>query len=226
MSTGATFLAASAVNHSQAFASQSTQPPITVSNYLMDRTQALFDGTAKIEGTDATFVQGPIGDLNTAAFTGSGKNEIAELGLHPFMLAHANEGFRDYALLPVFLLRQFSHKSVYVRTDAGITNPEDLRGKRIGTPGYSSTSLTWIRGILEDEYGLKPAEVEWVVAVQDSSASEAGNLSDQEALLPRGITVTSGTPGLDESELLLTGEVNALFHTINARGLFAGRPAH
>jgi 4,5-dihydroxyphthalate decarboxylase len=186
--------------------------PITVSSYQLDRTQALFAGSVKISGTDATFVEGVIGDMNTAAFTGQGQNEITELGLHPFMLAHANEGFREYALLPIFLLRQFRHKSVFVRTDAGITRPSELRGRRIGTPGYSSTSLTWIRGIFEDEYGLKPSDVEWVVAAQDSSAKEAGKISAQENRLPDDIAVSTGTPGLDESELLLSGEVDALFH--------------
>jgi 4,5-dihydroxyphthalate decarboxylase len=219
---GATLLAAPAIIRSQAFANQSTHLPITVSSYLLDRTQALFNGTVKIEGTDARFKQGAIGDMNTAAFSGSGQNEISELGLHPFMLAHANDGFREYALLPVFLLRQFRHKSVFVRADAGIAKPEDLRGKRIGTPGYSSTSLTWIRGIFEDEYGLKPTEVEWVVAAKDSSAKEAGKISEQEIMLPSGITATSGTPGLDESELLLAGEVDALFHAATPAAYLQG----
>lgn len=219
---GATFLAAPAIIHSPAFADLSSLLPITVSSYLLDRTQALFDGTVKIEGVDATFEQGAIGDMNTAAFSGSGQNEISELGLHPFMLAHANDEFRDYALLPVFLLRQFRHKSVFVRSDAGITKPEELRGKRIGTPRYSSTSLTWIRGIFEDEYGLKPNEVEWVVATKDSSAKEAGKISEQETMLPKGISVTSGTLGLDESELLLTGEVDALFHAATPTAYLQG----
>ena len=191
--------------------------PITVSSYLLDRTEALFDGRVSIEGAQATFVADAIGDMNTTAFSGEGTREITELGLHPFMLAHANEQFRDYALLPIPLLRQFRHKSVFVRADSGIQTPEDLRGRRIGTPGYSSTSLTWIRGIFEDEYGVKPAEVTWVQSVEDSSAGEAGNISAQEQRVPDGITVATGTPGLDESDLLLAGEVDALFH--------AGTPA-
>jgi len=178
----------------------------------------------QIEGTEATFVQGAIGDMNTAAFTGTGQNEISELGLHPFMLAHANDGFRDYALLPVFLLRQFRHKSVFVNTSAGIRTPQDLRGRRIGTPGYSSTSLTWIRGIFEDEYGLKQSDVEWVVSAKDSSSAEAGGTSAQESLLPDGITITMGKPGMDESELLLSGEVDALFHAATPTAVVQGDP--
>ena len=219
-----TFLAAPALIGSKALANTTNDLPITVSSYRLDRTQALFDGSVKIKGTNATFVADAIGDMNTAAFTGQGKNEVTELGLHPFMLAHANEGFRDYALLPIFLLRQFRHKSVFVRSDAGIKRPEDLRGRRIGTPGYSSTSLTWIRGIFEDEYGLKPSDVEWVVAAQDSSAGEAGKISAQENRLPDDINVSTATPGLDESELLVTGEVDALFHAATPAAYLQGDP--
>lgn len=198
--------------------------PITVSSYLLDRTQALFDGRVEIEGAKATFVADAIGDMNTTAFSGNGTREITELGLHPFMLAQANEGFRDYALLPIPLLRQFRHKSVFVRADAGIEKPDDLRGRRIGTPGYSSSSLTWIRGIFEDEYGLKPTEVEWVQSVEDSSAGVAGKASAQEQRLPEGVRITTGTPGLDESDLLLQGEVDALFHAGTPRAFNEGDP--
>ena len=78
-------------------------------------------------------------------------------------MAYANDGFRDYTLLPIFPLRTFRHKSIFIRTDRKIKRPEDLKDKSIATPGYSSTSLTWIRGILQDEYGIKPEDVKWVV---------------------------------------------------------------
>ncbi|PRY23543.1 4,5-dihydroxyphthalate decarboxylase [Aliiruegeria haliotis] len=221
LQTGAAVLATPAFLRASRATAQGALP-ITVSSYLLDRTQALFNGSVEIEGAQATFVQDAIGDMNTAAFTGAGKNEITELGLHPFMLAHANEGFRDYALLPVPLLRQFRHKSVFVRTDAGINLPEDLKGRRIGTAGYSSTSLTWIRGIFEEDYGVNPSDLEWVIATDDSSAGEAGNISDQENRLPEGVKVSTGTPGMDESELLLAGEVDALFHAATPAAYLQG----
>lgn len=204
--------------------SAATLLPITVSSYLLDRTAALFDGSVTIAGTDATFVQDAIGDMNTAAFSGEGPREITEVGLHPYMLAYANEGFRDYALLPVFLLRQFRHKSIYVRKDAGIQTPEDLKGRRVGTPGYSSTSLTWIRGLLQDEYGLAPSDMIWVIANKDSSAREAGKASAQEMRLPDGVTVEAGPAGQDESALLLNGEVDALLHAATPAAFNQGDP--
>ena len=217
--------AAVLVPASNALAKLGANPlPITVSGYRVDRTAALFDGRVGIKGCDVTFREDAIGDMNTHVFSGPGTREVTEIGLHPFMLAYANEDFRAYTLLPIFVLRQFRHKSVFIRTDRGIERPEDLRGRRIGTPGYSSTSLTWIRGIFEDEYGLKQTDVEWVIAAGDSSADAAGKASAQENRLPDGVSITAGPDGLDDSDLLEQGVVDALFHAVEPRGYQEGNP--
>ncbi|MGI9524611.1 MAG: ABC transporter substrate-binding protein [Hyphomicrobiaceae bacterium] len=197
---------------------------IDISSYLLDRTAPLFDGRVQIEGTDATFHQDAIGDMNTAAFSGNGTREVTEIGLHPFILACANDGFRDYALLPIPLLRQFRHKSIFIHVDAGIRTPSDLKGRRVGTPGYSSTSLTWIRGLLEDEYDVRPADMTWVISNKDSSAKEVGKISAQERVRPRNVTVEDGPPGLDESELLLQRNVDALIHAGTPTAFIQGDP--
>ena len=197
--------------------------PLTVAGYPFDRVQALVDGRVSIEGCRVTFQKGSIGDLNTHVFDGPQTLEVTEVGLHPYMLAFANDGFRDYSLLPVFPLRVFRHKSVFIRTDRGIERPQDLRGKVIATPGYSSTSLTWIRGILKDEYGIDAEDVEWMVSSQTSDAS-SGKTSKQENVLPEGLTVRRGPAGVDESDLLVSGEADALFHAAEPRAYAEGNP--
>jgi 4,5-dihydroxyphthalate decarboxylase len=142
---------------------------LSMAGYKFDRTKALIDGHVKIEGCDIQFQESGIGDINTNVFSGPQTLDVTEIGLHPFMLAYANDNFRDYSLLPIFPLRLFRHKSVFIRTDRGIKKPEDLRGKIIATAGYSSTSLTWIRGIFQKEYGLKPEDMQWIVSSKDSS---------------------------------------------------------
>lgn len=197
---------------------------ITVAGYKFDRVQPLAEGRVKVKGCDATFEVAAIGDMNTHVFSGPKTREVSEIGLHPFMLAYANQGFRDYTLLPIFPLRLFRHKSIFIRTDRGIKKPEDLRGKSIATPGYSSTSLTWIRGILKDEYGISPQDIKWVSASKDSSAKDAGKVSKQENVLPKGITITPGPLGKDESDLLESGDVDALFHAAQPRAFIKGHP--
>jgi 4,5-dihydroxyphthalate decarboxylase len=197
--------------------------PITVAGYTYDRLQPLIDGRVTIEGCNLTYEKGGISELNTHVFTGPQTIEVTEIGLHPYMLAFANDGFRGYSLLPVFPLRTFRHKSVFIRTDRGIDRPEDLLGKKIATPGYSSTSLTWIRGVLADEYGVTPDDVEWVVASKAVDAT-AGETSKQEKVVPEGLTIHQGPPGMDESDLLESGEVDAVFHASEPRAYVERNP--
>jgi len=140
------------------------------------------------------------------------------------MLAFANKGFRAYTLLPIFPLRLFRHKSVFIRNDRGIEKPQDLIGKTVATPGYSSTSLTWIRGIFQDEYGIKPEDVHWIITSKDSSAKVSGEVSKQEQVMPEGVSIQAGSAGKDESDLLESGDVDALFHAAEPRAFIAGHP--
>jgi 4,5-dihydroxyphthalate decarboxylase len=197
---------------------------INMAGYDYDRVQALIDGRVEIEGCTTKFEVSRIGDLNTHIFSGPKTREVTEVGLHPFMIAYANEGFRDYTLLPIFPLRVFRHKSIYIRTDRGIKTPEDLRGKKIATPGYSSSSLVWIRGVVQDEYGVSPEDVHWVISSKDSTASATGGPSKQENILPKGLLYSAGPAGKDESELLESGEVDALFHAAEPRAYMQGHP--
>jgi len=201
-----------------------TKPPLSlkVAGYNFERLAALFDGKVKVEGCDVEIVQMGIGDMNTNVFSGPQTLDVTEIGLHPFMLAYANDNFRDYTLLPIFPLRVFRHKSIFINTQSGIKTPEDLKGKTIATPGYSSTSLTWIRGILQDEYGITPQDVNWVTSAKDSSADVAGKISKNEKIIPEGITIKSGTKGKDESDLLVTGEADALFHAAEPKAYREG----
>ncbi len=140
-------------------ASESKNLSLAMAGYNFDRTRALIDGRVKIEGCDIQFQESAIGNINTHVFEGPQNYGVTEIGLPPFMLAFANDDFRDYSLLPIFPLRLFRHKSVFIRTDRGIEEPEDLKGKTIGTAGYASSSLTWMRGIFQDEYGVRPEDV-------------------------------------------------------------------
>ena len=192
--------------------------------YRFPRTEGLFSGAVNPPGMALEMEEAGIGDINTDIFSGAQTWDFCEIGLHPYMLAYANDNFRDYSLIPAFPLRVFRHKSIFIRTDRGIRSPEDLKGKTIATPGYSSTSLTWIRGLLQDEYGVKPSDIDWVTSNKDSSADVAGKASAQESVVPEGINMRKGPPGLDESELLASGEVDALFHAAVPAAFVEGHP--
>ena len=203
---------------------RSEKLPLKLSGYALDRVAGLIDGRVNVAGCDAAFEIASIGDMNTDVFSGKQIREVTEIGLHPYMLAYANEGFRDYSLIPVFPLRVFRHKSIFINTASGIQKPADLRGRKVATPGFSSTSLTWLRGIMQHEYGVSPDEIEWVVSAKDSSADVAGKASKQESMIPKGLKVSKGPAGKDESDLLVDGDVDALFHAAEPRAYTQGHP--
>ena len=99
--------------------------PITIAGYEYSRVRALVEGAMTIDGCAHRFEVTGIGPLNNHAFFGPQTREVTEIGLIPFILAYCNDGFRDYTLLPIPILRVFRHKSIFVRTDRGIRTPQD-----------------------------------------------------------------------------------------------------
>lgn len=222
--TGAKALGQVSSRAEKKITSASSKLKVTVAGYKYDRVAGLADGRVQIEGCETKFVPAKISDMNTHIFSGPKSREITEVGLLPFILAAANDDFRDYSLLPVFPLRLFRHKSIFIRTDRGITKPSDLRGRRVATPGYSSSSLTWIRGIMQHEYSVSPEDIDWVVSAKDSGASVSGTVSKQENVIPKGISISKGPKGKDESQLLVDGDVDALFHPSEPQAYHEGNP--
>jgi 4,5-dihydroxyphthalate decarboxylase len=195
--------------------------PLRIAGYDYDRVKGLMDGSVRVEGCDVRFVESNIYELNANALGGKKTWEVTEVGLHPFLLAYANDAFRDYTLIPVFPLRTFRHKSIFIRTDRGIETPRDLRGKTVAAAGYSQSSLTWIRGFLRHEYGVKPEEMRWVISAR---SSDKGKVSKNESRLPRGVPIRPGPKGKDEGELLAAGEVDAVFSAIEPKVYQEGHP--
>ena len=201
--------------------SKSGRPSITIAGYPYDRVKGLVDGKVKVEGCDTRFDLSNIYQLNAVAMGGDQKWEVQEIGLHPFMLAYANNHFRDYTLIPVFPLRTFRHKSMFIRTDRGINKPEDLRGKTVASAGYSQSSPVWIRGILQHEYGIKPEDMQWIIS---KKSSDKGKVSKNESALPEGVPIQFGPEGVDESELLAAGKVDAVLSAKEPQAYIEGHP--
>jgi 4,5-dihydroxyphthalate decarboxylase len=85
---------------------------------------------------------------------------VSELSLASYA-ALKGRGECPFVAVPVALSKLFRHSCIYVRTDAGITTPADLKGKRVGTSQYSSTALVFMRAMLQHDYGLAPSDLHW-----------------------------------------------------------------
>jgi 4,5-dihydroxyphthalate decarboxylase len=85
--------------------------------------------------------------------------DVCELAPTTYLCAKAFN--KQFTAIPVFLSRDFHHRSVVCNVASGITAPEDLVGKKFGVRAYTVTTGVWTRGILESEYGVDPARVTW-----------------------------------------------------------------
>src|SRR3954466_5663217 len=133
--------------------------PLTIACGNYDRTRAIIDGRVKVEGCAVTYLPLYPEEIFFRVFRYQ-EFDVAEMSFSSYLRTVAS-GTSAYIGLPAFVSRIFRHTGFYVRTDAGIRTPEDLRGKRIGLPEYQITAVVWMRGMLQHEYGVKPNEIHW-----------------------------------------------------------------
>ena len=166
-----------------------------------DRNRPLISGAVRIDGVDPIFMTLSPEEiffraLRTLDF------DICELSLSSFTVKTAN-GDSPYVGIPCFLSRAFRHTSMYVRTDR-IKKPEDLKGKKIGLPEYQLTANVWARAILEDDHGVKPADVQWV----RGAIEHAGRIEKITLKLPPDIKIENAPEGRTISDLIDKGEID------------------
>jgi hypothetical protein len=78
--------------------------------------------------------------------------DVAELAIVTFLLAKAHG--KPLVLLPAVVLGRFQHPYLVYNHERGRLAPSDLTGRRVGIRSYSVTTVTWLRGILAEEYGV------------------------------------------------------------------------
>lgn len=172
--------------------------PLTIAIATSGHTAALKDGSIPIEGADANFVEVvPI----IAAFRRMVRDvefDVCELAPTTYLIARALGA--PFIALPIFVMRRFHHGGFVVRLDAGIRTPKDLEGKRVGVRAYSVTTGVWTRGIFENEYGLDPSKVTWVVDDEEHVTA-----------LKLPANVIHAPPGQSLASMMAGGELQAGF---------------
>jgi 4,5-dihydroxyphthalate decarboxylase len=169
-----------------------------------DRVRAIKDGRVPVQGCAVTYLTPPLEELFIRALIGA-EFDACEVSLSSYLIA-LSRGKTPYRALPVFLSRVFRHSAIYIRTDRGISRPEDLRGKRVGVPEYQMTAALWARGLLEDEYGVKPSEIEW----RNGGLEQTGRSEKLALELPPDVNLTPIGPAETLSAMLAEGKLDAL----------------
>lgn len=136
--------------------------------------------------------------------------DVAEMSTCMYMMMRAG-GDERLIGIPVFVSRAFRHNMIFVRTEAGIDSPHDLKGKRVGLLEYEMTAGLWVRALLEHDYGVKPSDIEWWYG----GYYEPGSPDRPPYRHPSGVAIKHN-PGKALRQMFLDGEVDALL-TFDAR---------
>lgn len=175
---------------------------LTLACSRYDRTRALEDGRVRPEGIELTFLAYEPMEL-FARQVRYAEFDVAEYSLGAYLI-ECSRGASRFTAIPVFPSRAFRHGSVYIRRGSGIERPQDLKGKRVGVPDYTMTAALWLRGLFQDEYGVRPEDIHWFVG----GLNEPGGKARFDMEFP-GVRVEQATKSLNE--MLVAGELDALF---------------
>jgi 4,5-dihydroxyphthalate decarboxylase len=176
-------------------------------------TRPLIDGCIAPEGIDLTMtVMHPSEmfwrQLRFAEF------DVSEMSMSSLTISTAR-GPTPWVALPVFTTREFFHTRILVRADAGIASPADMRGKRVGVPEFQQTAAIWGRGVLENEFGVPPRDMEFFMErVADRSHGGATGFKP-----PPGVTVHQIPATTNIGEMLTRGELDATLLYLTHRNL-------
>ena len=165
-----------------------------------DRTRAIRTGEVQLDGVELNVVTLAPEEMfyRMARFR---EFDVSELSLSTYTVLRGRG--EPLVAIPVFPSFSFRHSSIFVGANAGISVPKDLIGKRVGVPKYHMTAAVWIRGMLEDEYGVAPKDVHWFEGGEGSLVKEV------DVTLPPDIRRESVPAGRNLGDMVAAGELDA-----------------
>lgn len=173
-----------------------------------DRTRALLDGSVQADGIDLNYLCLPV-EETFFRMARHREFDVAEMSLSSYCVS-LNRPERLFVALPIFPSRFFRHSSIYINATSGINEPKDLIGKRIASPEYQMTAPVWIRGILQDHYGVPVANAGGQPYLFGGE-EETGRVEKLKLDLPPSIKLQPIGPTQTLSQMLHDGDIDALY---------------
>ena len=181
-----------------------------------DRTLALADGRVRPEGIELTYINLPV-EETFFRMARHGEFDMAEMSLSTYVLTLARS--HQFVAIPVFPSRAFRHNGIYVHSGAGIKEPQDLRGRVVGVPEYQVTAAVWIRGILEEHYGLPVGSVRY----RTGGLRRPGR-REKVQVRPEGVEILPIGEDDTLERMLVEGQIDALYTPRIPEPFAAGEP--
>jgi 4,5-dihydroxyphthalate decarboxylase len=191
---------------------------LTVACGDYDRTHALQTGAVEAKGIRMNYIALEAEEI----FWRMGHHQefdVSEMSLSNHISA-TSRGNSPFLAIPIFPSRFFRHSCIFINTDAGINDPKDFKGKKIGAPEYSITAAVWIRGFLQDDYGVAAKDVEWWIGGQE----DPGRKERVQLRLPPEIKLNSIPDDKTLNSMLESGEIDALISARAPSSFLKGSP--
>jgi 4,5-dihydroxyphthalate decarboxylase len=182
-----------------------TNLQLTLACWDYDRTRAIMENRVQFDGIDLTYLNLVVEETFFRQMRHH-EFEVSEISFSSYLVSMFQEK-PPFIGIPIFPSRSFRHSGIYINTRAGIREPKDLIGKRIGCAEYQLTANVWIRGILNDEYGVTPSSFTTYIG----GLEETGRVEKAALSLPPQIRIEHIGPTETLSAMLESGEIDALF---------------
>ena len=165
-----------------------------------DRTLALKTGAVRAEGVDLNILT--LGPEEIFYRMGRFREfDACEFSLSTYTIRRGRG--EPLVAIPIFPSRMFRHSSIFIADKAAIRHPKDLAGKRVGVPKYHMTAAVWIRGLLEDEYGVAPKDMRWF------EGGEGAAVKEVDVTLPPDVPKEQVPGDRNLGAMLAAGELDA-----------------
>jgi 4,5-dihydroxyphthalate decarboxylase len=192
--------------------------PLTAALPDYDHVRDLALGRVQAEGIALNWLTLPVEEI-FYRFIVYKEWEVSEISLAKYVSLTA-QGDESFYALPIFPSRVFRHSSLYVRKDGPIKAIKDLAGRRVGIPEWAQTAAVYSRGLLQHQYGIDLAAIEWVQA----GVNQPGRVEKVDLQLPNGVKLTR-RPETSLNQMLIAGEVDAVLAARPPDAFVKGDPA-
>ncbi len=163
-------------------------------------TRPLKEGEVRPDGVDLKVVTAMDSPTRHWRFLRNREFDMAEVSSSSYVAARDNG--LPFRAIPVFPHRRFRHGFAFVNTGKGISKPTDLIGRKVGVKFFLNSAALWLRGILQHEYGVPFASIEWFTELEE----------DVDAAPPAGVKIRRVPKGKTIVDMLVEGELDAVLH--------------
>jgi 4,5-dihydroxyphthalate decarboxylase len=160
--------------------------------------RALKEGAVQADGIELVMLTGMGSKERHWRMARKTEFDVCEVNIAGYYMSHDHG--EPLTAIPVFLHRRFRHGFVFVNASAGIKTPKDLIGKKIGGTNFQPASNIWMRGILEEFYGVPHKQCTWVVEREE----------DVEFTRPKDLRIEMVAPGKRLDVMLAEGDIPAM----------------